>query len=89
MISKTLEIKNKLGLHARAASVFVKTAGEFSSEIKVSNPVNEANGKNIMSMMLLQAACGTEIKVDVSGEDETEAMEAITALIEDKFGEPE
>ena len=89
MIVKVIEIKNKLGLHARAASVFVKTAGAFSAEITVSNPNKEANGKNIMSMMLLQAVCGSEIKVEINGDDEEAAMQAITALIEDKFGEPE
>lgn len=89
MIEKVLEIKNKLGLHARAASVFVKTASSFSSEITVSNPNKEANGKNIMSMMLLQAAYGSEIKVEVTGNDEEAAMEAISAIIENKFGEPE
>ena len=89
MITSILEIKNKLGLHARAASVFVKTATAFSSEIIVSNPMKEANGKSIMSMMLLQAACGTEVTVAVDGEDEIEAMKAISDLIENKFGESE
>ena len=69
--------------------MFVKTASEFSSEITISNPANEANGKNIMSIMLLQAAFGTEIKVEASGDDETEAMEAIASLIDNRFGEPE
>ena len=89
MITSVLEITNKLGLHARAASVFVKTATAFSSEITVSNPTKEANGKSIMSMMLLQAACGTEVTVAVDGDDEIEAMKAICDLIENKFGESE
>ena len=87
MISKTLEIRNKLGLHARAASVFVKTAGAFASSIEVSNSNKTANGKSIMSMMLLQAALGTEITVSITGEDEVEAMNAITNLVDDRFGE--
>lgn len=89
MIVKTLQICNKLGLHARAASVFVKTASAFGSEITVSNPNKSANGKSIMAMMMLEAACGSSIKVTVSGDDEDSAMTAIVALVEDRFGEAE
>ena len=76
-----MEIVNKLGLHARAASIFVKTASAFGSEITITNPEKEANGKSIMSMMLLQAACGTQIEVSIDGDDENEAMSAIEALV--------
>ena len=86
---KNLIITNKLGLHARAASVFVKTASAFASSINVSNPEKEANGKSIMSMMLLQASYGSEIEICVEGEDESEAIAAIEALVNDKFGESE
>ncbi len=89
MLKKKLPIVNILGLHARAASVFVKTASAFSSTIDVSNPEKQANGKSIMSMMLLQAACGSEIDISIEGEDEAEAMVAIEALVADKFGESE
>ena len=89
MLKKKLVIINKLGLHARAASVFVKTASAFSSTIDVSNPEKQANGKSIMSMMLLQAAFGSEIDISIEGEDETEAMVAIETLVADKFGESE
>ena len=89
MFKKKLAITNKLGLHARAASVFVKTASTFTSTINVTNPENQANGKSIMSMILLQAACGSEIDISIDGEDETEAMVAIEALVNDKFGESE
>ncbi len=89
MFKKRLTIVNKLGLHARAASVFVKTASEFYSTINVSNPEKEANGKSIMSMMLLQASCGSEVDICIEGEDETEAMVAIEGLVNDKFGESE
>ena len=89
MIKKTLTICNKLGLHARAASVFIKTAGAFGSAVTVSNAEREANGKSIMSMMMLQASCGTKIIVSVDGEDEQAAMDAIEALVEDRFGEDE
>ena len=89
VFKKKLTITNKLGLHARAASVFVKTASAFTSTINVTNPENQANGKSIMSMILLQAACGSEIDISIDGEDETEAMVAIEALVNDKFGESE
>ena len=89
MIKKNLSIVNKLGLHARAASVFVKTASAFGSDIKVSNEFTQANGKSIMSMMMLQASFGTTIDVQISGDDEAEAAEAITAIVENRFGEAE
>ena len=89
VFKKKLAITNKLGLHARAASLFVKTASAFASKINVSNPDKEANGKSIMSMMMLQAAYGSEIDICIEGEDETEAMAAIEALVNDKFGESE
>ena len=89
MISRRLKIQNKLGLHARAASVFVKTAGAFGSRISVISPQKEANGKSIMSMMMLEAAFGSEIKVVIEGADETEAMNAIEQLVADRFGEDE
>lgn len=89
MITKTLLICNKLGLHARAASEFIKTASAFGSSITVKNPNREANGKSIMSVMMLQAACGTEIEVTITGEDEAEAMDAIEALVANRFGEAE
>ena len=89
MFKRTMTITNKLGLHARAASMFVKIASAFSSTINVSNPEKEADGKSIMSMMLLQASCGSEVDICVEGEDETEAMAAIEALVNNKFGESE
>lgn len=89
MISKTLQICNKLGLHARAASEFVKTSSAFGATITVTNAFKEANGKSIMSMMMLQAACDTDIEVVTEGDDEVEAMAAIEALVADRFGEAE
>jgi phosphocarrier protein HPr len=89
VFKKKLAISNKLGLHARAASMFVKTASKFASTINVSNPEKEANGKSIMSMLLLQASCGSEIDIFIEGEDETEAMAAIEGLVNNKFGESE
>ncbi len=89
MITQQVKIINNLGLHARAASVFVKTASAYASEVKVVNDYGEADGKNIMSMMMLQAACGSEVNITIDGEDEAEAMKAIVQLIEDRFGESE
>ncbi len=89
VIRKTLEIKNKLGLHARAASLFVKTASGFGSEVTLSNPDKQANGKSIMSVMLLQATQGSKVTVEVNGVDEGEAMASIENLIGDRFGEAE
>jgi phosphocarrier protein len=89
VLNQKVEIINKLGLHARAASVFVKTAAAFSSQITVSSPAKDANGKSIMSIMMLEASIGTKIDITIDGEDEAEAMKAITALINNKFGEPE
>ena len=87
VFKKKLTITNKLGLHARAASLFVKTASAFSSTVNVSNSEKDANGKSIMSMMLLQASYRSEVDICIEGEDETEAMAAIEALVNDKFGE--
>lgn len=89
MITRTLQICNRLGLHARAASVLVKTASAFASRITVSNPQKDANGKSIMSIMMLEAAFGTEIEVTIEGDDEVEAMAAIERLVADRFGEAE
>ena len=87
MINKTILIQNKLGLHARSASVFVRTASGFASSVTVSSKHATANGKSIMSMMLLQASRGTEISLEIEGNDELEAIEAIVTLINNKFGE--
>ncbi|MGI9322985.1 MAG: HPr family phosphocarrier protein [Pseudomonadales bacterium] len=89
MITKSIPIQNKLGLHARAASVFVKTAQAFASEITIANPAKQADGKSIMSVMLLEATKGTEVTLTTSGADETDAMAALEALINNKFGEDE
>ena len=89
MISEKVLIQNKLGLHASAASVFVKKATEFSSTITVRNLEKSSNGKSIMSMMLLEASCGTEIELQAEGDDEQLAIDALTELIAQRFGEEE
>ncbi|HET6470315.1 MAG TPA: HPr family phosphocarrier protein [Pseudomonadales bacterium] len=85
----TVVIVNKLGLHARAASKFVNLAKRFASRIEVSNATKSVDGKSIMSIMLLAASQGTEIGLRIDGDDELDAMQAITQLIADRFGEGE
>ncbi len=87
MQKETVTIVNRLGLHARSATTFVKAAAAFSSTINVTNEHASANGKSIMSMLLLQAARGTEIVLEISGEDEVAALERLTSLVNDGFGE--
>ncbi len=87
MKQQTYVIKNRLGLHARAAAVLVQTAGRFKSEVQLEKDGLEVNGKSIMGVLMLAAPKGSEVTVSVTGEDESEAMTAIEALIENGFGE--
>ncbi len=87
MQTEEFTIINKLGLHARASALFVKTASQFSSEVKVRRDEIEVNGKSIMGIMMLAAAKGTIIQVTVDGEDEERAMAVLGELIRDGFGE--
>lgn len=87
MIKKELDIINRLGLHARAAAKFVNTASGFRSSVQVERSGRRVNGKSIMGMMMLAAACGTSIRVEVDGEDEAEALAALEALVADRFEE--
>ncbi len=87
MLRKEFEIINKLGLHARASALFVKTASRFESDVKLSREGVEVNGKSIMGIMMLAAAKGTVVALTVEGPDEAEAMDTIGGLINDRFGE--
>ncbi len=87
MQEKTVTIVNKLGLHARASSKLVQLANHFKSEITVARGTRVVNAKSIMGLMMLAASKGTEIRLSIDGEDEQEAMNALTILIADKFGE--
>ena len=89
MISADVTIENKLGLHARASSKFTQTAAQFQSEIWVSRKARRVNGKSIMGLMMLAAAQGTVITLEVDGVDEEAAMNALKKLIADYFGEEE
>lgn len=89
MICETVEIVNKLGLHARAASKFVKLASSFASDVKVKKGDRQANGKSIMSVMMLAASRGTVLELCIEGKDEGQAFSALAELVADRFGETE
>jgi len=80
---------NRLGLHARAASKLVNTAAEFQSNVSVFRDERRVNAKSIMGVLMLAAPAGTELRIECDGPDESEALEALVALIEDRFGEGE
>ncbi len=89
MIEKSITIINKLGLHARAAAKFVTIASDFNSNIQVARNARTVNGKSIMGLMMLAAAKGTDIIVQINGDDEQQALQAIEELINNFFGEDE
>jgi len=89
MIKTNTTISNKLGLHARASAKLTKLAGAFPCEVWISRGERRVNAKSIMGVMMLAAGIGTEVTVETEGEREQEAMEALLALIHDKFGEGE
>ncbi|MBT9507859.1 HPr family phosphocarrier protein [Rhodoferax sp.] len=89
MIKTTTTINNKLGLHARASAKLTKLAGSFPCEIWIAKGERRVNAKSIMGVMMLAAGIGTTVEIDTDGEREQEAMEALLALIADKFGEGE
>ncbi|MBV8391639.1 MAG: HPr family phosphocarrier protein [Alphaproteobacteria bacterium] len=86
-LRRALGIANKRGLHARAAAKFVGTAGQFDAIIKVSFKGQEVSGLSIMGLMMLAAGIGSEIELSCAGRQASEALEALSALVEGKFGE--
>ncbi|MFW8564771.1 HPr family phosphocarrier protein [Orrella sp. 11846] len=82
-------ITNRLGLHARAAAKLTQLAGKYASEIFISRGERRVNAKSIMGVMMLAAGLGSEVRIDADGPDAAEALNAIEALFEDKFGEGE
>ncbi len=88
-VTKKLEIRNKLGLHARAAALFVQTANKFSSQISVSNDGMTADGRSIMGMLTLGATQGSKIQVEAIGDDAEKAMRALERLLDNRFNEAE
>jgi phosphocarrier protein len=89
MIQTTTTIVNKLGLHARASAKLTKLAGSFPCEVWMSRGERRVNAKSIMGVMMLAAGLGAEVTLETNGEREQDAMDAILALMQDKFGEGE
>jgi phosphocarrier protein len=85
----TITINNKLGLHARASAKFTKLAGSFACDVFVSRNGRRVNAKSIMGVMMLAAGMGSTIEIETLGVDEDKAMNALLALVTDKFGEGE
>ena len=89
MIKTTVTISNKLGLHARASAKLTKLAGSYRCEVWMSRGERRINAKSIMGVMMLAAGLGSQVELETSGSDEQQAMDALVALINDKFGEGE
>jgi phosphotransferase system HPr (HPr) family protein len=86
MVKKKVVVKNPAGIHARPASMLVKTAAKFQSEFYIHSHGYRINAKSILGVLTLAAEHGAELELEFSGEDETEALEAITELFESGFG---
>jgi len=89
VIREQVHIINRLGLHARAAASFVKTASSYDCEIFLVNGEQSVNGKSIMGIMMLAASRGTELTLEADGPDESAAIKALGLLISNRFGEDE
>ena len=89
MIKTSTNISNKLGLHARASAKFTKLAGSFPCEVWMSKGDRRVNAKSIMGVMMLAAGMGSLVEIETNGPQEQSAMEALLALMADKFGEGE
>jgi phosphocarrier protein len=87
VIKATVRISNKLGLHARASAKLTKLAGSYRCDVWLSRNGRRVNAKSIMGVMMLAAGLGSEVEIEVDGEDERPALDALLALIADKFGE--
>ena len=89
MITTSTTISNKLGLHARASAKLTKLAGSFPCEVWISKAERRVNAKSIMGVMMLAAGIGSLVELETDGPQEQEAMDALLALMADKFGEGE
>ena len=89
MIKTSVTISNRLGLHARASAKLTKLAGGFPCEVWISRGERRVNAKSIMGVMMLAAGLGATVELETNGEREQEAMDALLALMNDKFGEGE
>jgi phosphocarrier protein len=86
-MKQTITVINKLGLHARASAKLTKLAGSFPCQVWISRGERRVNAKSIMGVMMLAAGMGTDIEIETVGDQEKEALDALLALINDKFGE--
>lgn len=86
-VSRTLEVRNQYGIHARPAALFVKTANQYSSEVRVEHKGMEVSAKSIMGLLTIEGHCGAKLTVWAEGADAEEAVEAIQQLFEQKFFE--
>jgi phosphocarrier protein len=86
-VTRELTVVNKLGIHARPASMFVKLASQFASEVTVEKDGEEVNGKSIMNLMMLAAGPGCRIRVSAEGTDAHQAVDQIETLLKSKFNE--
>jgi phosphocarrier protein HPr len=89
MVQRTVELINRLGLHARAAAKFVHVSGRFAADIVVRFEDEEVNGKSILGLLLLAAPCGSRLTITVTGSDEDDALASLEELISQRFGEGE
>jgi len=87
MLAQEIIITNPLGLHARASAKWVNTASRFTAEVVLEGAGQAVNGKSIMGVMMLAAGCGTRLRLQVDGPDEQQALHALVALVEARFGE--
>jgi phosphocarrier protein HPr len=89
MLQREVEIINKLGLHARASAKLTQVAGRFQADVWLTRNGRRVNAKSIMGVMMLAAAKGSTVLIETEGGDETAAMDAVVALIAERFGEDE
>jgi phosphocarrier protein HPr len=87
MQQREVEILNRLGLHARASAKLTQLAAKFQSDVQIARNGRKVNAKSIMGVMMLAAGKGSRVTLEIDGPDESEAMEALCALIGDCFGE--
>ena len=87
MLTREVEIINRLGLHARAAAKFVHLAGRFESRILVARDSHEVDGKSILGILLLAATRGTRLRITTDGPDERQAIDALASFVDERFGE--
>ena len=88
MVTRRVQVVNALGLHARAAARFVRLAGQFRSQIRVTRGQRTMDGKSILGLLLLAASQGSVITITADGRDEEQALDALVRLVQEGFGEP-